>query len=1131
MKKINKKIIFLSIGIVGLIPVAAIIASCARTKTTKEQNKISPYLEDGSNFGLAMDAINTLNYVKFASLRKIVFSLVDGLIKEAPSTNSTIGNLLGISKLFLNQYKNPVDAGFNNMTDAQLEGMRISPSYVDLSSFGINSGALAPTVSENDPTWVFYNNSNNRIVATKFTTNFGASKWSDGKEVNAQDFIDAIQYILDLNTGSQLRSHLLRFNIKGTNAFNDAQEEYIRKHGVPYKNPFGRAPYILNKQTGQWEEDPNFVPYQNQTFDKNGHPVDDLEIAAIKKAAYEIGLSTGQAYTNISNKELKEALKLPENKDFKFHESKTLTIFNPKYDHKKPDKNTPEKIVINLIENPSFNHRQKLASDDLQTLANSKDLFKFKSLPTSRFDLLMEFETYAPKPSFSVLLTDILGNQALLPVNRRFIETHGGIEKFGSTLENFVWSGPFNIADVVLGPQGYMTLEKNKDYFSANWTISDKIKIYFNSKNEVTSLWFEQGMISSTTVPPSYQLKFWAQSKMRDLMKKQAGAGTVAMQFNLDRQSRYDSYQEYLKNPNKDIPILDPDLRRAIAFAINRENILKLSGWTSSFPVTTWTSFQRIKDSKGRNLEYWFDNKRFDSEYIDTIKDEKTHETRKQNRSFLIQNNDFSDHVAAKNSTFENINRKDTGFDPQVAKFYLDKYKKKHPDKKQVVLKFVYPTEPADIGKAVIAIKDLIDRNLNGYVKLELQALPPNTFVTFANSGKFDISYQNFDKYAGSTYDSALGLFLTPDGIDLKNNKSSGYELNPTGSWTPKNFFDRYKNKAELDYALKRLHISEEDADIIRELVTPTNIKTSEVYNPQHLTNRADLRKLKLKDKAIPMFDVNYSEYDAKIIHDLEHQINKLNQKIKNEPTSSSKSTWEKEANNLQNEIDTMQEREFYLSEEFLNKHDPKRENKPFLLVLQNNVTGQFTTLQIQPVIDKKTNQYVQATKEDYAKYYNKENIDEINFKKRFKYKFSIKKLPIGSYQVINLSYINDLKPLLSKYLRNENNEISDKVNNEIYMTKLETVVDQRKRIIDFFSGNRPGWEDDDSIFRTILNLEKILRDEAAIVPIMEIDTNWTISSLGGMKNNFTYYLQFAYDYRRPPRPGLPTSPQAEGDN
>ena len=54
--------------------------------------------------------------------------------------------------------------------------------------------------------------------------------------------------------------------------------------------------------------------------------------------------------------------------------------------------------------------------------------------------------------------------------------------------------------------------------------------------------------------------------------------------------------------------------------------------------------------------------------------------------------------------------------------------------------------------------------------------------MTFANSGKFDISYQNFDKYAGSTYDSALGLFLTPDGIDLKNNKSSGYELNPTGS-------------------------------------------------------------------------------------------------------------------------------------------------------------------------------------------------------------------------------------------------------------------------------------------------------------------------------------------------------------
>lgn len=1130
MKKINKKIIFSSIAIAGLIPVAAIIASCAKTKT-REQNKISPYLEDGSNFGLAIDAINTLNYVKFASLRKIVFSLVDGLIKEAPSTNSTIGNLLGISKLYLNQYRNPVDAGFNNMTDAQLAGMKISPSYVDLSSFGINTGVLAPTTSEDDPTWTFYNNSNNRIVATKFTTNFGASKWSDGKEVNAQDFIDAIQYILDLNTGSQLRSNLLRFNIKGTNAFNNAQEEYIRKHGVPYKNPFGRAPYILNKQTGEWEEDFNFVPYQNQTFDKNGRPVDDLEIAAIKKAAYEIGLSTGKAYTNISNEQLKEALKLPENKNFKFQESKTLTILNPKYDHTKPDKNIPEKIVINLIENPSFNHRQKLASDNLQTLANSKDLFKFNSLPTTRFDLLMEFETYAPKPSFSVLLTDILGNQALLPVNRRFIETHGGIEKFGSTLDNFVWSGPFNISEVVLGPQGYMTLEKNKDYFSANWTISDKIKIYFNSKNEVTSLWFEQGMISSTTVPPSYQLKFWAQSKMRDLMKKQAGAGTVAMQFNLDRQSRYDSYEEYLANPNKDIPILDPDLRRAIAFAINRENVLKLSGWTSSFPVTTWTSFQRIKDSKGRNLEYWFDNQRFESEYVDTIKDKKTHETKKQNRSFLVQNNDFSDHVGAKNSTFENINRKDNGFDVEVAKFYLNKYKQKNPNKKQVVLKFVYPTEPADIGKAVIAIKDLIDRHLGGYVKLELQALPPNTFVSFANSGKFDISYQNFDKYAGSTYDSALGLFLTPDGIDLKNNKSLGYELNPTGSWTPKDFFDRYKNKEDLEYALKRLHISQEDADIIRELVTPTNIKTSEVYNPQHLTNRTDLRKLKLKDKAIPMFDIGYSEYDAKIINDLQHQIEQLKQKITLQPSNNLKVQWEKEVVDLQNKIESMQEREFYLSEEFLNQHDPKCENKPFSLVLQNNVTGEYSSLQIEPVVDVKTKQYVRATKEDYAKYYHKENIDEINLKKRFKYKFSIKTLPVGSYQVINLSYTDVPRPLLTKYLRNENNDASDKVNTEIFMTKLETVVEQRQRIIDFFSGNRPGWEDDNSIFRTILNLEKILRDEAAIVPIMEIDTNWTISSLGGMKNNYTYYLQYAYDYRRPPRPGLPTSPQAEGEN
>ncbi|SYV91592.1 ABC-type oligopeptide transport system, periplasmic component, partial [Mesomycoplasma hyorhinis] len=59
-------------------------------------------------------------------------------------------------------------------------------------------------------------------------------------------------------------------------------------------------------------------------------------------------------------------------------------------------------------------------------------------------------------------------------------------------------------------------------------------------------------------------------------MEKSQGYGTIALQFNLDHSKRGNSYLQ------------DPDLRKAIYYAINREAMLKLSQLDSSFGVTTW---------------------------------------------------------------------------------------------------------------------------------------------------------------------------------------------------------------------------------------------------------------------------------------------------------------------------------------------------------------------------------------------------------------------------------------------------------------------------------------------------------------------------------------------------------------
>lgn len=61
-----------------------------------------------------------------------------------------------------------------------------------------------------------------------------------------------------------------------------------------------------------------------------------------------------------------------------------------------------------------------------------------------------------------------------------------------------------------------------------------------------------------------------------------------------------------------------------------------------------------------------------------------------------------------KTSNFENIDRTDKSYDVDVAKFYLERYKQKHPEQGSVTLNFVYASQPVENTKAAIAFKDLI---------------------------------------------------------------------------------------------------------------------------------------------------------------------------------------------------------------------------------------------------------------------------------------------------------------------------------------------------------------------------------------------------------------------------------------
>lgn len=1140
-RKINKKIILSLTGLVTVASIsAAVLAACSpasRTDSTLSQ-VTNNNLGKNYDVGIAIDPINSLNYIKFASMRRISQTLVEGLTKEAPSPSSKIGFLVGAHNLNLRYFPpNPKATVLENLTDEDFD-KNYTTRNLPGSFYGISNNGLQPGVvdSENEanPSIITIQNGQQKPIAMRYVLNNGASKWSNGEEINAHNFIDSVEYILDINTGSQLRTELLKLNIRGSHEINSAQEEYIRKHGKAYINPFGRANYVLNPETNEYEEDPNFVPFQSQTFDKDGNPVDEEEVAAIRSAVLRLGLTTGQVFTNITNDQLRTALALEENKDVdltNIRELKTIKV-----------KNTKGEIVdFKLRANRYFNRLQKASVAKGSDVATTDRLLRHWLLPSNRFELLVEFETYAPYPSDTAAFNAFHGKQSFLPINRKFVELNGGIHEFGSTPQKFLTAGPFVIEDAILGPEGYILLRKNKDYLTANWTLSDTIKIWFNSKNEVKSLYFEEGYISTTNIPASYQLKFWSQEKYRKLMKKQQGIGNVAIQFNLDPQSRYDSYEEYLANKDKHIPILDPDLRRALGFATNRESILRLTGWTASFPVNNWTAFGDIKDSRGKNLELWFEDKSFATEYkedgsvttnqqplvdptgkngslansdvnIQQVLKTKTdfyNKLEQNNRfgykEFPLVNNSFVEH-SSKHLNFENIDRTDKAYDVDVANFYLDRYKKKHPELNKVKLTYVYASQPAENTKAAIAFQDLIHRNLGGYVEIELKALPQNTYVSFISSGKFDITYQNLDKYAGAGFDGSMGPFFISDGIDLANSKSSGYELNPSGAWVFKNFFDAYKDNPEgLKKTLERLKISNEDAEIIRELAYTSNVKTTIPYNPTNKDVLLHGKQLPLLDEAIPIFSyiVNAANEQAYL-------------KEKDET---------KKAN--------LAKRRIYLPKQLA---DQLSDNDG-VAIIKGSILGQM------PV--RLTKLSTPVTKEMIAKDFDQELADKLikEHKDRVAFEFDLlSQAKSDTYEVVDIQKLippqkeNEkptLKSIVTKYKTKlvDNKEVStDQVNDLLFTTKHETREDHQKRIKAFFSSQRVGWQTENEIFRIITDLEKILREEMPILPIMDTDTNWTISSLGGVGNVYTYYLQFAYDYRNPPRPGLPRSPDEEAN-
>lgn len=677
-KKINSSLIFLSTAAIVGVPLVTTVSCSNRVNTSYD-------------FGLASKSINSLNYIKQKDTAQVIPSMVEGILKLG-TANKIVQSNLTFPKM---EYR----VGVGKDENAQL-----STRYYDMK---VNSGILPGTAIssvDGNPIVALYA-SDASSAASALGIQLGSKhKWSNGDEVSAQDYIDTIKYILDINTGSQFIVDLQESGIRNATAIVEAQNEYSSMFNVPYQDPFG------------------YDGYESQNAG------DEAAVKKIKDAALSLGIFTARDYKLL----------------------KAATKQNPAaFDGKNID---------DYLRPISW-----YGSDQSQ---DAGDDYTIKQIVDDAHLLFIQFEESQPQ-GYGDVMNQLISKNWFLPINRKFVESTGGIQKFGVDKEHFLWNSAFYPEELFLGPSGYIALKKDPLYYNQARTISRSIKIYFQSDPMVLASMFEDGYISQVQIPATHQLKFWSDLSMRGYMKKQGGFGTQALALNLDKSKGNKALQ-------------DANLRKAIAYAMDRNALTKVANEEASFPVTTWTAFGNIHDPFGIPIETVLDGQTYVP--FDGAKDKEGNKA-----NLPIQSYSYTNHNA-KTNQFEQVDRTDVGFNVEYARHFLDEYKKANPNQKSVTLNYVYDGSNSVNKNIGIYIQSQLKSAFNGFINIEIKGLPSNVFESAKDAGDFDLIFYNFDSY-GTATDSYIKRFFAPDQIESQNQKNTGFKENPSGGFTYGDWF------------------------------------------------------------------------------------------------------------------------------------------------------------------------------------------------------------------------------------------------------------------------------------------------------------------------------------------------------
>lgn len=685
MSKLRRISLTLGTLAITAAPVAAVI-SCGA---------MSPKDKKNYTFGLSVDVVSTLNYIKYKSAVQVASSLVEGVAKGGPEQKTPIYNYLELDHVIL--------GSGSGGAFAMDQGAYQSGTLRRSSSRWIQDRVYL----DHNASAVFAVDSYNSSLDYEYNLN-GQSKWANGEKLTSSNFIDGLVYILDINTGSQRLHDVQTLGIRGVNQFVEAQNAYAKKFGVTYKNPFG---------------------YKYTPLPAGSSP----EKAAVWNYYQQMSTQFPTQTTNASERAYVDAI---------------------------------EKAARNLgVYGDSYSSHPRLS--DAGTPVSLDDLTEYTVEGIQPFKMIIVADGNIDAFGFA-LNRMARYSQYFLPINRRFVENNGGIEKFGIDKEHFLEEGPFLIEDAILGENGNILLKKDYSYFAKEEILPEKIKLFFQKDPIIAGSLFEDGYISATNIDSVYTRKFFSNGSMRKLISKDAGFGMTGFVMNLDKET------------NKNPALLNPHLRKALLFAIDRRELIKISGFDATFPSysliepTTQTDHWSASES-GVSYGNTFsgDSIKFSNTFSAPVTSSSSLEA--TGMSQLFANPDQTDrlhNIAEAKREFE-IFKSETG-------------------QSAVNIVFTHDSTPMMLNMG-ISLKSQFKKVFGGAISLDLKGLPKTIYDTYMSEGNFEMTWKNLDYFSNvNGLASGIDLFMVSDGIRKADLKNIGFINNPTGSWTFKDAFKYY---------------------------------------------------------------------------------------------------------------------------------------------------------------------------------------------------------------------------------------------------------------------------------------------------------------------------------------------------